>query len=167
VGSGISLRHEIHTCFSHYRHYAFWCASPACADEASKSEKSGALLQLTQGDQMVKMMDAMMKGTLAYAEKDMTAEQHAKAREFQEKIMALFAASLSKARPGLAKAYTDTYTEEEIDGILAFYKSPAGKAFLRKMPEVTQRSAPVLMQMMGDLEPQIRTIVEGTKEKSK
>ena len=41
--------------------------------------------------------------------------------------MALVVASLNKTKPALAKVYTDTYTEEEIDGILAFYKSPAGK----------------------------------------
>jgi uncharacterized protein len=67
----------------------------------------------------------------------------------------------------LAKVYTDTYTEEEIDGILAFYKSPAGKAFIQKMPEVMQRSMPVMMQMMSDLQPQIKTMMEGMKEKSK
>ena len=65
------------------------------------------------------------------------------------------------------KVYTDTYTEEEIDGILAFYKSPVGKAFLQKMPEVMQRSMPVMMQMMGDLQPELKTMMEGMKEKSK
>lgn len=81
--------------------------------------------------------------------------------------MALVAVSFSKAKPALAKVYTDTYTEEEIDGILAFYKSSAGRAFLQKMPEVMQRLMPVMMQMMGDLQPQMKTMMEGMKEKSK
>jgi hypothetical protein len=144
-----------------------WCASPVRADEASKAAKAEELLQLSQGDQMMKMMEPMMKGMLAQADKDMPAEQRAKVGEMQEKIMALVAASLNKAKPALAKVYTDTYTEAEIDGILAFYKSPAGKAFIQKMPEVMQRSMPVMMQMMGDLQPQIKTMVEGIKEKSK
>ena len=144
-----------------------WCASPVRADEASKSVKAEELLQLTQGDQMMKMMEPMMKGMLAQMDKDMPAEQRAKGDEMQGKMMALVAVSLSKAKPALAKVYTDTYTEEEIDGILAFYKSPAGKAFLQKMPEVMQRSMPVMMQMMGDLQPEIKTMMEGMKEKSK
>ena len=144
-----------------------WCASPVRADEASKSAKAQELLQLTQGDQMMKMMEPMMKGVLAQAEKDIPAEQRAKIGEMQEKIMALVAASLNKAKPALAKVYTDTYTEEEIDGILAFYKSPVGKAFIQKMPEVMQRSMPVMMQMMSDLQPQMKTMIEGIKEKSK
>jgi hypothetical protein len=143
----------------------FWCASPARADETSKSAKIGELLQLTQGDQMMKIMEPMMKGMLAEA--DVPAEQRAKVVELQEKIMALVAASLSKAKPALAKVYTDIYTEEEIDGILAFYKSPAGKAFLQKMPEVMQRSMPVMMQVMRDLQPEMKTMMEGIKEKSK
>ena len=144
-----------------------WCASPVRADEASKAAKAAELLQLTQGDQMMKMMEPMMKGMMAQADKDMPAEQRAKVGEMQEKIMALIAASLNKLKPALAKVYTDTYTEEEIDGILAFYKSPAGKAFIQKMPEVMQRSMPVMMQMMNDLQPEIKTMIEGLKEKSK
>jgi hypothetical protein len=144
-----------------------WCASPVRADEASKSAKAEELLQLTQGDQMMKMMEPMMKGMPAQMDKDMPAEQRAKVGEMQGKIMALVAASLSKVKPALAKVYTDTYTEEEIDGILAFYKSPAGKAFIQKMPEVMQRSMPLMMQMMGDLQPEIKTMMEGMKEKSK
>jgi len=144
-----------------------WCASPLSADEASKSAKAEELLQLTQGDQMVKMMEPMMKGMVAQMDKDMSAEQRAKVGEMQGKMMALVAVRLSKAKPALVKVYTDTYTEEEIDGILAFYKSPVGKAFLQKMPEVMQRSMPVMMQMMGDLQPELKTMMEGMKEKSK
>jgi hypothetical protein len=144
-----------------------WCVAPLRADEASKSAKAEELLQLTQGDQMVKMMEPMMKGMVAQMDKDMSAEQRAKVGEMQGKMMALVAVRLSKAKPALVKVYTDTYTEEEIDGILAFYKSPVGKAFLQKMPEVMQRSMPVMMQMMGDLQPELKTMMEGMKEKSK
>jgi hypothetical protein len=143
------------------------CSSSVRADEASKSAKAEELLQLTQGDQMLKMMEPMMKGMVAQMDKDMSAEQRAKVGEMQGKMMALIAVRLSKAKPALVKVYTDTYTEEEIDGILAFYKSPVGKAFLQKMPEVMQRSMPVMMQLMGDLQPELKTMMEGMKEKSK
>jgi len=141
-----------------------WCAPTPRADEASKAAKAEELLQLTQGDQMVKMMEPMMKGMVAQMNKDMSAEQRAKVGEMQGRMMELVAAKLSKAKPALVKVYTDTYTEDEIDGILAFYKSPVGKAFLQKMPEVMQRSMPVMMQMMGDLQPEIKTIMEGMKQ---
>ena len=142
-----------------------WCAAPARADEASRSAKAEELLQLTQSDQMMKAMEPMVKGMVAQMDKDMSAEQRSKVVEIQGKMMALIAGNINKAKPALAKVYTDTYTEEEIDGILGFYKSPAGKAFIQKMPEVMQRSMPVMMQMMGDLQPQMKAIMEGTKPK--
>jgi uncharacterized protein len=144
-----------------------WCASPVRADEASKSAKAEELLQLTQGDQLMKSMEPMMKGMLAQADKDMSAEQRAKVGDLQEKILELVATNLNKAKPALVKVYSDTYSEDEIDGILAFYKSPAGKAFIQKMPEVMQRSMPVMMQMIGDLQPELKKMMEGIKEKGK
>jgi hypothetical protein len=106
-----------------------------------------------------------MKGVLTAQmnKTDMPAEKRAKASEMQGKIMALIADRLSEAKPALVKIYTDTYTEEEIDGILAFYKSPAGKALLQKMPQVMQRSMPVMMQLMGDLQPEIKKMTEELK----
>ena len=144
-----------------------WCAPPLRADEASKSAKAEELLQLTQSDQMMKMMEPMMKGMTAQMDKVMPAGQRAKAGEMQGKIMALVGERLSRAKPAFAKIYTETYTEEELDGILAFYKSPAGRALLQKMPEVMQRLVPLMVQMMGDLQPEIKTMMEGMKEKSK
>jgi hypothetical protein len=143
------------------------CAPSVRADEATKAVKAEELIQLTQTDQMMKMMEPMMKGMMAQANQDMPAEQRAKVSAMQEKLMALMAERLNKAKPALAKVYTDTYTEEELDGILAFYKSPAGKALIQKMPEVMQRVMPVMMQMMSDLQPEIKKMVEGLKEKSK
>ena len=143
------------------------CVSPVRADEASKSAKAEELLQLTQSDQMMKMIEPMMKGMLAQMDTNMPAEQRAKVGEVQAKLMALIAGSLSKAKPAFAKVYTDTYTEDEIDGILAFYKTPAGKALLQKMPEVMQRMMPVMMKVMSDVQPEIMKMMEEMKEKSK
>lgn len=47
----------------------------------------------------------------------------------------------------MAKVYTGTFTEQEIDGILNFYKSPEGQAFLQKIPLLTQRAVAVGQQM--------------------
>ena len=143
------------------------CAAPARADEATKSAKAEELIELTQTGQMMKMMEPMMKGMMAQANKDIPSEQRAKVGEMQEKILSMMAVRMNKAKPALAKVYIDTYTEEELDAILTFYKSPAGKSLIQKMPEVMQRSMPVMMQMMSDLQPEIMKMMEGLKEKSK
>jgi uncharacterized protein len=144
-----------------------WLPSAVRADEASKSQKAGELIQLTSGDQMMKAMEPMMKAMMAQMEKEIPAQKRTEVGAMQDKVMALITSSLNKAKPALTKAYTDTYTEEEIEAILAFYKSPAGKAFLQKMPDVMQRSMPVMMQMMNDLQPQMKAMIEGMIEKAK
>jgi uncharacterized protein len=144
-----------------------WCASPVRADEAGKSAKAEELLQLVQGDQMVKMLEPMMKGMAGAVKPDLPAEERAKIGEMQQKIMTLVAERLNQVRPALAKIYTDTYTEAELDGILAFYKSPVGKAFLEKMPEVMQRSTPVMIGLLSGLQPEIQKMAEQMKPGSK
>ena len=142
------------------------CASPVRADEASKLQKAGELLQLTSGDQMMKAMEPMMKAMMSQTDKGMSADQREKAGEIQRKMLALVTEALNKAKPALSKAYTDIYTEDELDAILAFYRSPAGKAFIQKMPEVMQRSTPIMMQMMTDMQSQMQAMVqEMTKSK--
>lgn len=140
-------------------------ASAARADEASKSAKAEELLQLTQSDQMMKSMEPMVKNMLAQMDPEMPAGQRDKAIAMQTKMMALIGDRMAKVRPALAKVYSDTYTEEELDGILGFYKSPAGKALLQKMPEVMQHLMPVMMKMMTDLQPELKAMMQELKSK--
>ena len=145
---------------------ALLCApAPVRADDATKLQKAGELLQLTSGEQMMKAMEPMMKSMMAQAEKNMPADQRAKASEIQQKMMSLITGLMEKAKPALAKAYMDVYTEDELDAILTFYKSPAGKAFIQKMPDVMQRSTPVMMQLMTDMQAQMQTAMQEMSKK--
>ena len=141
-----------------------WCASPLRADEAGKAAKAEELLQLIQGDQMMKMLEPMATGMAGAIKPDLPAEERERISAMQKKIMALVADRINKAKPALAKVYTETYTEDELNGILAFYKSPVGKVFLQKMPEVMQRSAPIMMTLMTNLQPEIQKMAEEMKQ---
>jgi hypothetical protein len=55
----------------------------------------------------------------------------------------------SKLEPTFLKIYQDLFTQEEMDQILAFYRSPAGKALVAKQPEIASKS----MQLMQGLMP--------------
>jgi hypothetical protein len=74
---------------------------------------------------------------------------------------------MGKMKTMLVQVYADTYTEEEVDGILAFYKSPAGQAMLQKMPQLMQRSMAVSQQLMSDLMPEIQKMAKEAGEKAK
>ena len=60
--------------------------------------------------------------------------------------------------PKYAEMYKKTFSQEEIDGMLAFYKTPAGKAVITKMPAVTQYSMQLTQALLANLMPKIMKI---------
>ena len=142
----------------------------AFADEATKNAKIEELLKLTNADRMVSQMFDQMKSIEMTQLNNMNIapEQRPLAQQTQEQILQLLQNALSwdKLKPALIKVYTETFTEEEIDGILNFYKTPAGQALLQKMPTLIQRSMQTGQQMVADVLPQIQKMTEDLKRKA-
>nr|WP_276510032.1 DUF2059 domain-containing protein [Niveibacterium umoris] len=63
--------------------------------------------------------------------------------------------------------YQKTFTQKEVDGMLSFYKSPAGQAVIKKMPQVMQASMQIMQARMSKLVPQIQQITAEGAEKMK
>jgi hypothetical protein len=59
--------------------------------------------------------------------------------------------SIERMRAQMARLYTETFTQEEIDGLIAFYQTPAGHAFVAKMPAMMQKSAQLMRERMDPL----------------
>jgi len=142
-------------------------AGAASADEASKKAKIEEILQITKADQMVKqMIDQVRSMQLAQIAKMDPAEQP-KAEEAQNRMSQLLTERLSwdRLKPRFSKLYEDTFTEEELDGTLAFYKSPAGRALLEKMPALMARSMAVAQEIMADVQPEIESAIRPNQKK--
>jgi uncharacterized protein len=82
--------------------------------------------------------------------------------EFRQKLVDLIRASAcwKAMEPDLVKLYSDAYSENELDGILAFYRTPAGRAMLAKTPELTERSIAISPQRMAQLTPKIQALLD-------
>ncbi|NJL30029.1 MAG: DUF2059 domain-containing protein [Thermoanaerobaculia bacterium] len=65
-----------------------------------------------------------------------------------------------KVKGDYISLYAETFTEEEMAGILAFYKSPAGKAFVEKQPALMQRSMELSQRMMMSIMPKIQAMTK-------
>jgi uncharacterized protein len=65
-----------------------------------------------------------------------------------------------KLKPDFVKLYVTTFDQEEIDSLVAFYSSPAGQAFVRKMPIVMQKSMEYSQAQMQRLMPRMMKIIE-------
>src|SRR5215813_3263639 len=109
----------------------FSAASAAYADEASRMTKAEEFLRLAKMDEMLqqtlKMVSEQTKSgvlqqmmgvkTPPEVEKDLAA--------FQDKVANLIADVFAweKLKPAYVKLYAEAFTDEELDGIVAFYKS--------------------------------------------
>jgi uncharacterized protein len=60
--------------------------------------------------------------------------------------------------PIYADIYTQSFTQQEIDGMIAFYKSEPGQAVLAKMPIVMQKTMQAMQARMASMMPKIEKI---------
>jgi len=147
----------------------FFSTAAAHADDASKHAKLKELFQLTS---MQNRVDQIRASALAqarsfaaqqFASTGVSAQQDNKGvAAFYDQLNALVAEGYNwtKLEPAYEKAYADLYTEDEVDGILAFYKSPVGQAFLAKTPEATRQVLQISKQQFDALTPQIQKLTE-------
>jgi hypothetical protein len=140
----------------------------ARADEASKRAKAEQLFMLLHMDTM---MDQLMIGVKKQVQQitqsmpgadQATPEQKKQVADFQQRVMDLVNQKIGwKAlEPDFISLYASTYTEEELDGIIAFYKSPVGQKMMEKTPELMSKSTQITQQKMSELQPQLNQMVQ-------
>ncbi len=140
----------------------------ARADEASKTAKVKELFTLTHLDRSLDRMRSSMEQQVQLTAKNapgteqMTPEKKKIQQEFVDNSMKVVDQDFGWAvlEPAYVKLYSDTYTEQELDGILAFYKSPAGQAMLTKTPQVSAGVMEIVHGHMGDFQPKMQSLQE-------
>ena len=142
--------------------------SDARADEASKRAKAQQLFMLLHMD---KMMDQLLSGVQKQVQQitqsmpgadQATPEQKKQIADFQTRVLNVVNQKLGwKAlEPDFINLYASTYTEEELDGILGFYKSPVGQKMLEKTPELMTKSTEITQQKMREVQPELNQMVQ-------
>lgn len=142
--------------------------APRCAraDEASKQAKVHELLATMHTDHMLDpMMHSITRQALEIPQSapeaaQMTPAQKKLTQEFQDRAMKIAYDSVGwkAVEPDYVKLYESAYTEEELDGILAFYKSPAGQAMLAKTPQLSAGVMQIVHGRMGDYQPKMQAL---------
>jgi uncharacterized protein len=140
----------------------------AHADDASKRAKVEEMIRITKMDQMMsQMMDQMAERMKAMTSKqtanlNMSADQRKIFDNYQAHIHQIMADSISwdKMKPLIINVYSETYTDEELDGILAFYRTPAGQALIAKSPQLVAKTMDLVQKQMLDTQPKIQQATE-------
>ena len=134
-------------------------AGAAAANNAPASDASiREMLELTNAQQMVAgmkgQMTAMMNSTVQTALKGqpITPERQAIIDRMIAKMSAVASDMLNwdTLQPIYMRTYRDSFTQDEIDGVIKFYKSAAGQAYVKKLPLVMQN---VMREMQGFIKP--------------
>ena len=155
---------------------AIFLLAPAVllADDASKTAKIEEMIRITKADQIAQQMIDQMTPILKtqMSKVDVPAEQRAAFNQMVEemttKMTAMIKEKLSwdKLGPVFMKIYSETYTEEEIEGIVAFYKTPAGQAMLQKMPLLIQKTTAYSQELLGSvLEHELPAMIQEMQRK--
>jgi len=81
----------------------------------------------------------------------------AEVRDYQNRLLDLLKDKVAFAKliPVYVRAYDETFSGEEIRGILAFYKSPVGQAFLEKNPSLTSKIMQLSRSRAMELLPEV------------
>jgi uncharacterized protein len=143
----------------------------ANAQEASKRAMAEELLNLMNMQENIEKSFAMMKQMIpAQMEKmkQTTGQTNmpSNVASQTDKMMDMLAAELSwnKMKDNYIILYAETFTEDEMKGIIAFYKSPAGQAFTKKQPELMKRSVELSQKLMMQIMPKIQAMTREMEE---
>jgi hypothetical protein len=139
----------------------------ARADEATHRAKAQELIILLHTDRMVKQVSAnFMKQLSTAGEKligpNATPEKKDQLAAFEKKFAQMIDAQVGwdVMEPALTDYYQRAFTEEELDVIVAFYKTPAGTALVEKMPAVNAQATQLLQSKMAAVQPQMKQMYE-------
>ncbi len=132
------------------------------ADLATRRVKAGQLVLLLHSDRMVQQaFEGIVKQVSTAAESvtglNPTPENKARLDDFDSKITQMLDAQLGwKAiDPILTDLYATSFTEQQLDAIIAFYKTPAGAALVEKIPEIDAQVSQLAKSRLNDLQPQM------------
>jgi len=163
--------------------FGFGVFTPALSKQSESDQKlklAEEIVAATQMDQLsAQLTDALIasqKQALSATFKGSTFSESEQSEIF-EKLGEVIREELEPAMKDFAARnaplLADVYTKDELDGIAAFYRSPAGKAMIAKQGELMQKSMaaaqewneknlPAAIQRM---QPRIQKIIEDVRKK--
>ena len=137
----------------------------ARADDAKTAALADELVNLAELEKNYEQSFTMVKETLA---RQMGATlgkaspgDKSAATQNANAIFDLIAKQLDWAsvRKDYVALYASTFTEEELQGIIDFYKSAPGQAFVKKQPELMKKSMDLNQAKMAEIMPTIQQLI--------
>jgi len=134
----------------------------------ASTESVEALLTLTKAestlDAMYASIEQMVRQSMQQQMalgKTLTPQQRQVIDTMPAKFMAVIRTELTwdKLKSQFVQIYLETFDQEEIDGLVAFYRSTAGQAFVDKMPVLMQKSMAISQSQMQTIFPKMMAVI--------
>ena len=144
------------------------CACAASVAAPPTEESVRMLMEVTRTESMLEQayasMEQMAKQNLAQqiAGKSLSDEQRRAMELVPARVTAVIKQEMgwTTMAPILIAIHQEAFDQTEIDGLIAFYKSPVGQSFVSKMPIVMNRSIQVMQSQMQSLAPKLKQAIE-------
>jgi hypothetical protein len=138
------------------------------ADDTSEVAKIHELLKLTKVERtLLQVRQQTLDQTKSAMFQQMfpvklTPDQTVQLDSLADKVGALMAKALnwSDLEPEYTKIYAEQFTEQQIDDLLAFYRSPTGLAIVDKMPVLLQESSALVQKRVASVNPELQSLLE-------
>jgi len=142
--------------------------------DPGKAAVIGEMLMLNHSDQAVKQlldqyranfkkpMEDALSSALRQQGITETNRFNPDVQKFESRIFDMLGERLAweRMKPEFVRIYDETFTLEELQGIVAFYRSPTGQALLTKMPALITRSGQVSQAQVRDVVPQVQKLTQ-------
>jgi hypothetical protein len=142
----------------------------AFANDAPPSDESlRELFTIAHTEETLKGMKPQLDAIIAASVKEvsqgqeMTPERQAIMDRMRERLVAAHneAFSFEPLQRVLIRAYQATYTQDEVDGLIGFYKTPTGQALINKSPLMAQS---LLTEMQAIMKPFAQRVAQIRRE---
>ena len=126
-------------------------AAPAAAQDEPTAGETAAVRELLEVSRTREnFIRAMELGMEQAGMGDMTPEVRRVLREFMDEHF-----RFEDMEPDFIRMYTDLYTEEEIRGMTAFYRTPLGQRMVETLPELSAASQRIAMERLQARMPEL------------
>jgi len=125
-----------------------------CQAEPPSEASVNTLLDITKIKSIVDKMPATMEQPMrimlrqAAADQNLSPEQKQTLDATAQKFLQIIGEEFSweELKPIYIQIYMETFTQEEIDSLIAFYQTPTGSALVDKMPLIMQKASTLVLE---------------------
>ena len=139
------------------------CYSDEAARKALAEELMGVMKVQESMEKSLEAMKQMIP--MQIQQQGMTSTDVVQQEKMMTGMMQIMSEEINydKIRDDIAAVYADVFTEEELTGISAFYRTSAGQKFIEKQPELMMRSMQISQKRLSSALPIIMKRIEEMK----